>query len=311
MAGMLVYSNKSTLALELLNAASSLDRADGRSIKAASINNNGQAAELAARGAEVYSIDNQNLTLADTAAVAESLRQMAEQLEVGIVLLSSDRRGKELAGRLAQIWGAGCLTDVKSLQSENGALLCVRNVLGGATVATQQIVAERQVIALSPGAFAPAGEQDGGIINPAVVEIKPSVVKLLEIREKAKDSVDIEAADILVVVGQGVENREALPLIQQIAKALGAEVACSKPVASDKKWLGEERIVGLSGKICKPQLAIILGVSGQVQFTVGIREAGTIVSINSDEKAFMNSLADYVLVADLKDIIPELAQQLA
>lgn len=311
MAGILVYSNKNALALELLNAAAGLDQADDRGIKAVSINNSGQAVELAARGAEVYAIDNQALIPADTAAIAESLRQMAEQLEVGIILLSSDRRGKELAGRLAQIWDAGCLTDVKSLQSESGALLCVRNVLGGATVATQQIVGDRQVIALSPGAFAPAGERDGGIINPAVVEIKPSALKLLEIREKAGDSVDIEAADILVIVGQGVENREALPLIQQIAKALGAEVACSKPVASDKKWLGEERIVGLSGKICKPRLAVILGVSGQVQFTVGIREAGTIVSINSDEKAFMNSMADYVLAADLKDIIPELAQQLA
>ncbi|MEN6390208.1 MAG: electron transfer flavoprotein subunit alpha/FixB family protein [Syntrophomonas sp.] len=311
MAGILVYSNKGTLALELLNAAAALARVNSQGIKAVSINNSGMAADLAARGAEVYALDNEALLPADTAAIAESLRQLAEQLDVSIVLLSSDRRGKELAGRLAQIWRAGCLTDVKGLQSENGALLCIRNVLGGATVATQQIVNDRQVIALSPGAFAPAGELDGGIINPAVVEIKPSALKLLEVREKAGDSVDIEAADILVVVGQGVENQQDLSLIQQIAKALGAEVACSKPVASDKKWLGEERIVGLSGKICKPQLALILGVSGQVQFTVGIREAGTIVSINSDEKAFMNSMADYVLVADLKDVIPELAKQLA
>ncbi|MEQ8175530.1 MAG: electron transfer flavoprotein subunit alpha/FixB family protein [Syntrophomonadaceae bacterium] len=311
MAGILVYSNKSTLALELLNAAAAFAQVNSQGIKAVSINNSGMAAELAARGAQVYALDNDALISADTAAIAESLRQLAEQLDVSIVLLSSDRRGKELAGRLAQIWSAGCLTDVKSLKSDNGALLCVRNVLGGATIATQQIVGDRQVIALSPGAFAPVGEQDGGIINPAVVDIKPSALKLLEVREKTGDSVDIEAADILVVVGQGVEDQQDLPLIQQIAKALGAEVACSKPVASDKKWLGEERIVGLSGKICKPQLAVILGVSGQVQFTVGIREAGTIVSINSDEKAFMNSMADYVLVADLKDVIPELAKQLA
>lgn len=311
MAGILVYSNKSTLALELLNAAAGLDQADNRSIKAAAINNSGQAAEMAARGAEVYSLEHEDLILADTAAIARFIRHMAEQLDVNLVLLSSDRRGKELAGRLAQIWNAGCLTDVKNLLSENGALLCVRNVLGGATVATQQIVSDRQVIALSPGAFSPAGERDGGTIKPVVAEVKPSAIKLLEVREKAKDNVDIEAADILVVVGQGVENQEELPLIQQIAKGLGAEVACSKPVASDKKWLGEERIVGLSGKICKPRLAVILGVSGQVQFTVGIREAGTIVSINSDEKALMNSMADYVLVADLREIIPELAKQLA
>ncbi|WP_276662708.1 FAD-binding protein, partial [Syntrophomonas wolfei] len=88
------------------------------------------------------------------------------------------------------------------------------------------------------------------------------------------------------------------------------EIACSKPVASDKKWLGEERIVGLSGKICKPQLAIILGVSGQVQFTVGIRDAGTIISINNDEKALMNNMADYVMIADLKEVLPDLNKAL-
>jgi len=311
MAGILVYSNKSTLALELLNAAAGLAQTDSWRVKALSINNNGQAAQLAARGAEALALEDPALNPADPAVMARAIGQVAAQVEARIILLSSDRRGKELAGRLAQIWGAGCLTDVKSLKSENGALLCIRNVLGGATVATQQIVSDRQVIAISPGAFAAAGERTGGTVRPAVVEVKPSALKLLEVREKAGDSVDIEAADILVVVGQGVENRQDLPLIQEIAKALGAEVACSKPVASDKKWLGEERIVGLSGKICKPQLAVILGVSGQVQFTVGIREAGTIVSINSDEKAFMNSMADYVLVADLKDIIPELAKQLA
>lgn len=311
MAGILVYSNKSALALELLSAAAVWAETGGQSISAVSINDREQAEDLAARGALVYDLEDEALTPADTAAIAGAICQIAEQVNAGLILLSSDRRGKELAGRLAQAWEAGCLTDVNSLTSENGALSCVRNVLGGATVATQQLTTNRQVIAISPRAYEAAGEQAGGKVTTAAVELKPSVVKLLEVREKAQDSVDIEAAALLVVVGQGVESQEDLPLINTIARALGAEVACSKPVASDRKWFGEERIVGLSGKICKPQLAIILGVSGQVQFTVGIREAATIVSINNDEKAFMNSMADYVMVANLQEIIPELAKQLA
>jgi len=79
-------------------------------------------------------------------------------------------------------------------------------------------------------------------------------------------------------------------------------------VASDKKWFDEDRIIGLSGKICKPALALVLGVSGQVQFTVGVRDAQLIVSINKDENAFMNKLADYVLIADLHECLPELAR---
>jgi len=135
-------------------------------------------------------------------------------------------------------------------------------------------------------------------------------VKLIETRSKAGEAVDIQAAEVLVVVGQGVE-KDSIAAAEKVAKALGGEIACSKPVATDKKWLPEERIIGLSGKKCKPQLAIILGVSGQVQFTVGIRDAGTIVSVNNDENAYMLQLSDYAMVADAMQVLDELTQALS
>ncbi|HAA08504.1 MAG TPA: electron transfer flavoprotein subunit alpha/FixB family protein, partial [Syntrophomonas sp.] len=134
--------------------------------------------------------------------------------------------------------------------------------------------------------------------------------KLVEVRSKAGDSVDIEAAEILVVVGQGMESQDDLPLAQELAQKLGGEVACTKPVATDKKWLSEERIIGLSGKKCKPQLALLFGISGQVQFTVGIRDARVIASINTDENASMNQMADYILTADLKEVLAEMNKAL-
>ncbi len=306
MAGILIYSDKTILALQLLTAAKLIANNNDISIKAVSINNDELAEELAAKGAETYKINNPELSLSDSAAMASAFLQTAERLDADTVLLSSNRRGKELAGRLAQVLNAGCLTDVKSLKNENGSIQCVRNVLGGATVAIQKITSDKKVIAISPKAFIEADDEVGGSINDCEVDINPSGIKLIEIRAKAGDSVDIEAAEILVIVGQGVESEENLPAIMEIAKKLGGEVACSKPVATDKKWFGEERIVGLSGKICKPELAVILGVSGQVQFNVGIRDAKTIVSINNDEKAYMNQMADYVLIADLKEVLPEL-----
>jgi electron transfer flavoprotein alpha subunit len=306
MAGILIYSDKTILALELLTAAKLIAKNNGLNIKAVSINNDEMAEELAHKGVETLKINNSEVSLADTAAVASALQQAAEQLDADTVLLSSNRRGKELAGRLAQVFNAGCLTDVKSLRIDNAKIECIRNVLGGATVATQLIIGDKRVIAISPQAYPAAVDEVGGSINEYEVDVKPSGIRLIKTREKAGDSVDIEAAEVLVVVGQGVESKEDLPIINDIAKTLGGEVACSKPVATDKKWLGEERIVGLSGKICKPELAIILGVSGQVQFNVGIRDAKIIVSINNDEKAFMNQMADYVLIADLKEVLPKL-----
>lgn len=310
MAAILIYSDKSNLALELLNAARLIAASTNLKIAAVSINNDDIAADLAAAGAETYRINDPALFLADTAATASALQQAALKLDADTILLSSNRRGKELAGRLAQLLQAGCLTDVKNLQTNNGSMECTRNVLGGATVATQIITSDKKVIALSPKAFPAADNKAGGSINDIVVDIKPSGIKLIETRAKAGDSVDIEAAGVLVVVGQGVENQADLTIIENLAKSLGGVVACSKPVATDKKWLGEERIVGLSGKSCKPDLAFILGVSGQVQFTVGIRDARIIISINSDEKAYMNQIADYFMVADLKEIIPALDKAL-
>jgi len=305
----LIYSEKSELVLELLTAARLLAKDIGTDINALSINNDIQAEELEAAGVKTYSIKNSAINLADTASVAGGVYKAALQLDASLVLLASNRRGKELAGRLAQKLDAGCLTDVNGLQVINEKVQCTRNTLGGATITTQQIESNRQVIALAPRSFTAAAHLEGGIIQDLTIEAEASPIKLIESRSKKGDVVDIEAADILVVVGQGME-KDDMVLAESIAKTLGGEIACSKPVATDKKWLTEDRIIGLSGKKCKPQLAIILGVSGQVQFTVGIRDAHTIVAINNDENAHILQMADYAMVADLKVMLPQLHKAL-
>jgi electron transfer flavoprotein alpha subunit len=307
MANILIYSDKANMALELITAAKEIGAG---AVKAVTINDNDAAQVLVDAGAEVFNIENDAITIADTAAVASALAQAVEQLRADTVLLSSNRRGKEIAGRLAQIINAGCLTDVAALQVNGDKIECQRNAFGGATVATQTITEAKKVIAIRPRTFDPAAAGTGGSLNSLQVEAKPSAIKLVEVRSKAGDSVDIEAAEILVVVGQGMESQDDLPLAQELAQKLGGEVACTKPVATDKKWLSEERIIGLSGKKCKPQLALLFGISGQVQFTVGIRDARVIASINTDENASMNQMADYILTADLKEVLAEMNKAL-
>lgn len=297
----LVFSDKTNLALELLGAAEVL----GEKAKVLVINDDEQAKALAEAGAEVYRINNDEIVLADTAQVAAIVKEAADKLGIDIVLLSSNRRGKELAGRLAQKMGAGCLTDVSSLEVSGGKIECKRNALGGATVATQYINTDKKVIAVSPRSFAPyAGS--GGKVEDLAVDVPSASVKVLEVKTKEADSVDITAAEKLVAVGQGLNSKDDLPMVEELAKKIGAEVACSKPVATDKKWLPEERVIGLSGKICKPELAILLGISGQVQFTVGIRDAKVIVAVNTDENANINAMADYILTADLHEAVKEM-----
>ncbi|NLB51775.1 MAG: electron transfer flavoprotein subunit alpha/FixB family protein [Syntrophomonadaceae bacterium] len=302
MTAILIYSDQDNFALELVTAARSLGAAE---VKAVTINNEEQAQVLANAGAQVLKIDNEAVVSADVAAVAAAVAQAAEKAGTDTVLLTSNRRGKELAGRLAQIMGAGCLTDVSSIKIEDGQIKCQRNALGGATVAVQTITTDKKVIAVMPRTFE-AATGAGGSMEAIQVNIPAATIKLLEVKAKSGDDVDIEAAEVIVAVGQGLNDAGQLPMIEQLAKKLGGEVACSKPVATDKKWLSEERIIGLSGKNCKPKLAVLLGISGQVQFTVGIRDAKTIVSVNTDENASINTMADYILVADLHQAVADM-----
>jgi electron transfer flavoprotein alpha subunit len=304
MAEVIVYSANPELALELISAA----RLINEQVAALSINDDELAQTLSQAGARAIKITHPDLTVSDTAAVAAAIKQVLDKLQAEVVLLSSDRRGKELAGRLAQLMGAGCLTDVAALEVKGGQIECRRNALGGATVAVQSIEGP-QLIAIRPRSY-PAAEAAAGSLEEMAVDIQASGVKVVDFKAKAGDTVDIEAAEILVAVGQGLEDEGQLAGVHDLAAKLGGEVACSKPIATDKKWLSEERIIGLSGKKCKPQLALLFGISGQVQFTVGIRDAKVIVAVNTDENAAINYMADYIMQADLHQIIQELNQKL-
>lgn len=231
MTAILIYSDQDSLARELVTAARSLQASQ---VEAVAINNDNLAQALADAGVHVFKVNNEALVLADVGAVAAVIAQAAKKAGAETILLTSNRRGKELAGRLAQVMGAGCLTDVNSIKIADGQIQFQRNALGGATVALQTITSDKKVIAIMPRSFE-AASGAGGSIEALQAEIPPIAVKLLEIRAKSGDNVDIEAAEVLVAVGQGLSDAGQLPMIEELAKKLGGEVACSKPVATDKK----------------------------------------------------------------------------
>ena len=310
MGNILIYSDNTKYACELLTAAQNIATELDYGVKALSINNDDQTEHLALQCGETYRIRNEAIQVADTAAVAATISEVAKKIDAPVIFLSSNRRGKELAGRLAYLIDGGCLTDVGTITIDGGTLCCQRNALGGATVATQIIESEHKVIAIVPKLYNAMAVGEKGTITDIDVDVQTSGIKIVEVRPKVKDSVDIEAAEVLVAVGQGMESSYDLPMVEDLAKILKGAVACTKPVATDKRWLSEERIIGLSGKQCKPELALLLGISGQVQFTVGIRDAKTIISVNTDENAPIMTMSDYRMVADMKEVVPELVRKL-
>jgi electron transfer flavoprotein alpha subunit len=310
MATILVFSERDELAWELLGKAGELGKQMGLGVAAAALGAADPQAYVNRGAAAVYASKNNELQTFEASVYADALSQLAKQAEAAVILIGSTKRGKELAGRLAQKLEAGCITDADTLELKDGQLLCTRNSFGGATVATQSITTGIQVISVNPGVGEPVESAEAGQVVEVELSLKPSRVKVVEKSDKGQGSVDIEGAEVLVCVGKGMTRQEDLKMVEELAEALGGLVACTKPIATDEKWLPEERIIGLSGKSGKPVLAICLGISGQVQFTVGIRDAKTIVAVNTDQNAFIWQMTDYGIVGDLNEVVPRLTAAL-
>jgi electron transfer flavoprotein alpha subunit len=135
-------------------------------------------------------------------------------------------------------------------------------------------------------------------------------VQLIELRKKLGESANIESADILVCIGKGLSKKEDLSMVNELCTALKAELGCTRGLSADYHWISEERMVGISGKKCKPKLHVSIGISGQIQHTVGIMNSKIILAINKDKEAPIFRIADYGIVGDLYQVIPKLAQKI-
>jgi electron transfer flavoprotein alpha subunit len=200
MASILVFSERASLAFELLGKANDLGGQMGLEVVAAAFDPADAEAYLKRRASKVVYSNQAELKDFEASVYSQALAQIAQKAGASLILLGSTRRGRELAGRLAQKLQGGCLTDVKSVELKDGKIICVRNAFGGATEATQLITTQVQVIALMPRAYEPVaeGEKKGEIVN-LQLDLKPSRVKVIKRSEKDAGAVDIQGAEILVV----------------------------------------------------------------------------------------------------------------
>jgi len=127
---------------------------------------------------------------------------------------------------------------------------------------------------------------------------------------KAAEGADLAKAKRVVGIGKGLKREEDLALIREFAQALGAEIGCTRPLATDRHWLTEDRVIGLSYLKLKPELYVSVGISGQIQHTVGILKAKTIVTINTNKDEPMFAMSDYGIVGDLYRVLPLLTARL-
>lgn len=272
----------------------------------------GFAQELKNWAAKVLVIENKQLEHFNSQAYQKALSHLIGEQKPILTLIGHTSFGMDLAPSLATELGLPLVTDCIDLDFEDGKVVAIRQIYGG-KVNTRVSLCESEgyLVTIRQGAF-PIKRYEPQQGQSILVDLPLPEVRgkrFIGYVEAPIQEIDITKADFIVGVGRGIGEQKNIPLVEGLAEALRAVLACSRPIV-DKKWLPKDRQVGTSGKTVKPKLYLAIGISGSFQHIAGMRASDTIIAINKDPKAPIFSLADYGIVADLFRIVPVLKRKI-
>jgi len=237
---------------------------------------------------------------------AQVATQLASDLDPAAILTPHSVNGLDYVPAVANTLDVPLVTDVIDLASDGEGLTATREMYGS-KVETVLDLSLPAVVTIRGGEWPPAEGTGGATVEAYDVEIDEAAVgsEVTGFEEAGGGEVDITESDLLVSIGRGIEEEENLELIFELADALGGTLSASRPLI-DNGWLPKDRQVGQSGKTVEPEVYIAIGISGAVQHVAGMKNAETIVAINTDPNAPIFDIADYGVVGDLFDVVPEL-----
>jgi electron transfer flavoprotein alpha subunit len=239
---------------------------------------------------------------------AQLLADACKQLAAQIVVVSNTYTGKSLAPRLAVALDASLATNVISLPDTNGGFKVKRGVFSGKAFAYTDLSKNTKVLAITPNTFDIDNTGSAATVETLSVSAEASKISI-DKSDKEMGKVPLTEAEIVVSAGRGLKGPENWNLIEELADLMGAATACSKPV-SDMGWRPHAEHVGQTGITIKPNLYVAIGISGAIQHLAGVSSSKTIVAINKDPEAPFFKAADYGIVGDAFEIIPQLIHAL-
>ena len=274
------------------------------------------AGELAAAQVkEVVPVEHRSLEPYTPDGFTAALQDAIAQLSPTYVLLPHTYQTRDFAPKLAARLDRAIITDVVAIKRAGSDTAFVRPMFQGKL--TADVVPQGQpphFVTFQIGAYRIDQAAKGSA--PAPVRALTVNLDASAIRQKpdapfqqAKQAVDLSQAERIVSVGRGIKEQANIKVAEELARALGAELAASRPIC-DSGWLPMERQVGSSGQTVAPKLYLALGISGAIQHLVGMKGANTIVAINKDPDAPIFEIADYGIVGDLFEIVPAMIDAL-
>ena len=273
------------------------------------------AKNLAEYAKQVLLVEDAKLENFNSEAYRRILSPLITEHKPSLLLMGHTSYGVDLAPRLAAAMNLPLATDCIDLAFENGALIVTKQMYGGkVNVKTNVKKAETHIATVRQATFAPqkpeppANGQIMDVPSPLTEEIQEK--RFIQYVLPPPGGVDITAAEKLVGIGRGIKDVANIPMVEDLAKTMGAVLSCSRPIV-DKGWLPTDRQVGTSGKTVKPKLYIAVGISGAFQHILGMKSADLIIAINKDPKAPIFSFSDYGVVDDLFKVVPALKSKVS
>jgi len=299
---------------EALAAGQQLSADSGQPLSAAVVGNNLEplSGELASKKLEKgYRVEHALLKDYTADGYVSALEQLIRKLNPSYVVFPHTYQVRDFAPRLAARFGQVLLADLIGLRKNGNSFVFVRQLFQGKLNADYCHSGTGPCfLSVQAGAFRAESLESGS----AAIEVFAPQLDAAAVRNipeapfrEAAQTVDLGSAPIIVSVGRGIKEQDNLPIVEELAQALGAELAASRPIC-DNGWLPMERQVGSSGQTVSPKLYLAIGISGAIQHLVGMKGSKTVVAINKDENAPIFEVADYGIVGDLFEVVPALTE---